>query len=726
MRLLQDRYRIVQEIGRGGEGAIYLCEDLRLPGRLWAVKELRWNVTQQGDFEHEASLLSQLDHPRIPVIVDFFVQGEYGYLVCEFFDGPSLHQWVERNGAVSEAQAFQWGIQIAEVLAYLHQRVPPLYHRDLKPQNVIVTQDGLRLIDFGLAREDRGELSAQAGSVSFTAPEQFTSDHRLGPSADIYSLGSILYYLLLGLPPGPTGGAHRLRLSRPDLLPSTEQLVLQCMEEDPEKRPADVMQVLHALQYTAMRLPIPSEPILWASTQSGVEESLAKAHIPKPVSRWRLGGALLPLFALLIVAVVLVWSQVRPSGVKPSRPVAQPGNREVTWKQTKEFLNEKRWAEAEGSLQGMLATDPGSGWAHLGLAQLPLLRSHPDLPRVPLLLPLGGQEREHVDWILQGVALGQQDEKRFLFDLIDTHEGSLLQCWQDLLKSRQPPLVLGPFGSQDALLLAPLASNSGLAVVPIGSTDPRIGDFPGIFPAAFPHWGRIAALLDEVQQQRGHKGVIFYSADSKAMATSAQLAEKHIQESGQPVPQKLAYRQEDDPSATVAQLRKLDPDWIYLSDNLPVRAAKWIGHLRTGGVDAPVLCVFHPASQGFTSALSEISGQVWLVEPLWQQRNAKFVERCRRNFYELSPQQHGWSELSVDWNNALGYDVARIASSVWRPGATRQEIMNALVKSAPFPGLLGVYKLKERKIEPYEFQYRVVIVEQGRRRAGNLLPKTHP
>lgn len=723
MRVFQGRYRVVQAIARGGHSEIYLCEDARLPGRLWAVKQVDLRQESHQDaraFEQEAALLAQLDHPRIPVLADYFVEGPYGYLVCEFLDGPSLHQWVERKGAVSEAKAIDWAIQIAEVLAYLHQRTPPLIHRDLKPQNLIVGKDGLHLIDFGLAREGGG-VSGREGSVSFTAPEQFQADHRPEPSCDIYSLGAILYYLLMRLPPAPTGGQHRLRFSRPDLLPDTEELILQCLQEDPQQRLKDVSQVLSGLQFLAARLPAPEATLAW-STRPEVAPAEALTSQTPAVNRKVLGRALLPLLLLLPLAGLFIWQQAHlPVSRGTPTPRLGQSPRELTWEQVKAYLDRQQWAEAEGALRGLLANEPGLGWAHLALAQLQLLKQTPEIPRVPLLLPLGGQEREHVDWILQGVALGQQDEGRFLFDLVDTRSDSLLEVWQELLQSSQPPLCLGPFGTQDTLLLAPLASASGVPLLSIGSSDPRATDFPAVYPLAFPHWSRIAALLDQAVAQCGEQGLILASGESKAMATSAQLAHEHLEKRmGKQIPL-LTFVQEEDPASLVSRVRESSARWIYLSDNLPGRSAECIAHLRRGGIKVPVLCVFHPASRGFVSALKDVAGEVWLVEPLWQQRNPEFVERCRRQFSDLAAGDPGWTELSVDWNNALGYDVARIASGIWQPELAKEGYLKALATATDYQGLLGTYHLKKKSFAPFAYRYRVAIVQEGRLRIGPVL-----
>ena len=702
MKLLQDRYQVVRELGRGGDGAVYLCHDLRLAGSMWAIKELISGGAEREAFEREASILSQLDHPRIPVVVDFFVQDQYGYLVREFLDGPSLYDWVESAGPVGEAQAVHWGMQIAEVLAYLHQRKPPLYHRDLKPQNLMLVQDGIRLIDFGLAREDQGLVHAeQGGSVSFTAPEQIGSAHRLGPEADIYSLGAILYYLLMGVPPGPTGGEHRLLHQRPNLSPQTEQLILQCLEPDLKERPKDVSQVLLALQYQAARLPAP--PPVVAPLPARPERTKMSTEKPRTTTRWMVLASLVPLLGLLAVATGLALSPPAPPPIPLKLSPVPVSNTLVPWPKIQEYIEARRWDEAEGALRVTLSSKPGSGWARLALTELPLLQGHPH--RVPLLLPLGGQEEEHVNWILQGVALGQQQEKRFVFDLVDTHALPPLDAWQKVHGGKGVGMVLGPFGSQDALMLAPLAGR--VPLLPLGSTDPRVAQSgPAVFPLGFPHWDRVGVLIHHAVQKQGPRGLIVYTKDSKAMSTSAKFAMAQLQGETGKQPSRLGFHPDDNPQAVAAQVAEQSPDWIYLSDNLHVRAAQWIARLREGGVTVPVICVFHPASEEFVRELKDVPGEVWLVEPLWHRRDPEFVKLWQRVF--------GPGE--TDWNSALGYDAARLASQVWSPQAS--QVMANIHNSKPYAGLMGHYDLAHKGFEPYPFRYRVVIVENGVRRQG--------
>jgi serine/threonine protein kinase len=698
-RVLQERYQVIRELGRGGDGAVYLCSDRRLVGSLWAIKELVAGGPERAAFEREASILSQLDHPRIPVVVDFFVQDDNGYLVREYLDGLSMYDLVEKKGPVSEAQALQWGIQLAEVLVYLHKRNPPLYHRDLKPQNVMVMADGVRLIDFGLAREDRGQhFDDGAGSLSFAAPEQMGPSHRLEPSADIYSLGAILYYLLLGVPPGPIGAEnHRILPQRPGLSANTELLILQCLEVDQARRPADAEQVLSALQYQAAALPAPP-PMVVPAAPTKSESTLDK---PRATTRWGVAAAVVPLVGLLALATGLVI--FRPGGQPPlsPTPTSRPNEEGVSWPKVQSYIAEKRWDQAEGALRVTLSAEPGSGWARLALTQLPLLRA--GAPRVPLLVPLGGQEEEHVNWIVQGVALGQAEEKRFVFDLVDTHAVPPLEAWQ---KIGAVSLALGPFGSQDALMLAPLADK--IPMMPLGSTDPRVSQAaPTIFPLGFPHWDRIAALIGHAVRTHGPSGIILFSTDVKAMSTSARFAEESIRKATGKEVVKLGFNPEDKPEEVAARVAALKPDWIYLSDNLHVRAAQWIANLRKGGVDAPVMCVFHPASEEFVRELKEVPGQVWLVEPLWQSRNKGFVSDWQKTF-QLP---------TVDWNSALGYDAARLASLHWRAQGP-EAVMKDLAASKPYTGLLGEYDLAHKGFKPFHFRYRLVEVEKGQRKLG--------
>ena len=211
-RIIQKRYRVLRTLGRGGLGAVYLCDDLRLPGRQWAVKQMNSPHPDMFDrfratFVSEAETLSQLRHPNLPDISDFFEEEGQLYLVMEYVDGENLAEHVRRRGALDEREAFRIGRTLLGILAYLHQHQPPIIFRDLKPENVMITRTGrVKLIDFGLARRfapDKRADTLPSGSVGYAAPEQWEDSGQTDARSDIYAWGATLVYLLTGKIPSP-------------------------------------------------------------------------------------------------------------------------------------------------------------------------------------------------------------------------------------------------------------------------------------------------------------------------------------------------------------------------------------------------------------------------------------------------------------------------------------------------------------------------------------------
>lgn len=160
--ILKERYRIISQIGQGGQGAIYKAGDTDLGNRLVAVKEMSQSglspkeVNEAAEaFKHEAHMLAGLQHPNIPSIYDYFSEAGRWYLVMEFIEGETLEDYFARasGGKLPVKEVLDFGIQLCDVLAYLHNHQPPIIFRDLKPGNIMRTPDGhLYLIDFGIAR----------------------------------------------------------------------------------------------------------------------------------------------------------------------------------------------------------------------------------------------------------------------------------------------------------------------------------------------------------------------------------------------------------------------------------------------------------------------------------------------------------------------------------------------------------------------------------------------
>jgi serine/threonine-protein kinase len=233
---IQDRYRVKSVLGKGGFGATYLVDDLKLNGKRRAIKE----VPELLFDEYETALLSRLQHPSIPDIIDRFASGGMVYLTLEFGGSRTLASERHRHGGrIPYAQLLPWMRQLCEVLTYLHTQDPPIIHRDLKPENILLDEGGrIMLIDFGIAKEAMPSAMTRtlgrAASHGFSPPEQVMgtgTDQR----SDVYALGATCYALLTGEKPP---AAHE-RVAGKDLIP-----VRELCPEVPEGFEAGLLQAL--------------------------------------------------------------------------------------------------------------------------------------------------------------------------------------------------------------------------------------------------------------------------------------------------------------------------------------------------------------------------------------------------------------------------------------------------------------------------------------------------
>ena len=152
-------------------------------------------------FKREAMLLCSISHARIAKIYDYFVEDDRHYLVLEHIPGRTIRNFIANHGPVNDTIVIRWGKQLAEVLQYLHSLTPPIIHRDLTPDNIIVGEDGqLSVIDFGAANIFLGTATGTIiGKASYMPPEQFKG--KASTVSDIYSLGGVLHYISTGHDP---------------------------------------------------------------------------------------------------------------------------------------------------------------------------------------------------------------------------------------------------------------------------------------------------------------------------------------------------------------------------------------------------------------------------------------------------------------------------------------------------------------------------------------------
>jgi formylglycine-generating enzyme required for sulfatase activity/serine/threonine protein kinase len=207
--LLQERYRIIRLLARGGMGAVYEAEAVHLGNAPVAVKQTYYNEQQlalREQFEREAATMARLRHPALPRVSDHFVEGGGQFLVMEFIPGDDLFALLKRRGRPFDCgQVLAWAETLLDALDYIHTQHPPVIHRDIKPQNLKLTPRGeLFLIDFGLAKNattpTHSSASLHAYTLSYAPPEQIEGAGT-DPRSDLYSLAATLHHLLAGEPP---------------------------------------------------------------------------------------------------------------------------------------------------------------------------------------------------------------------------------------------------------------------------------------------------------------------------------------------------------------------------------------------------------------------------------------------------------------------------------------------------------------------------------------------
>jgi eukaryotic-like serine/threonine-protein kinase len=307
--ILRERYKIRRIIGQGGMGSIYLADDIRLEGRLCALKEVEHDSSlpeemlrqAREQFLREATVLARLDHPNLPKVSDFFSEGQREYLVMDYVPGKDLRTLMmearQRERILSERDVLTWAAQLSDALAYMHSQDPPILHRDIKPSNLKLTPSGLiKLVDFGLVKILASEemtisVLQGRGTAIYTPLEQYGGDTgHTDARSDIYAFGATLYHLLTNRPPVEA----RERFLHPDILvpprqlnqdltARTERAILWALSLHPDDRPQDIEAFRQSLfgnlaPITQPRRPLPV-PSLADLVSSPAERVLAAVSV---------------------------------------------------------------------------------------------------------------------------------------------------------------------------------------------------------------------------------------------------------------------------------------------------------------------------------------------------------------------------------------------------------------------------------------------------------------
>ena len=236
-QLINDRYQIVRQIGRGGMSSVFLAEDVRsgeqVALKIMAHAQLARMGMDEEDALREAWLMRQLKHPALPRIRDQLISGSDCVIVMDLVEGVTLEEHIRRRGRLSERQTCLLGIALCQVLSYLHARCPPVIYRDMKPENILIDRlYKIHLIDLGIACPE-GTMMRAVGTRPYAPPEQ-CAGQRCDRRADIYALGKTLWRAAYGM---EESGATRL-----------QRILRRCMAPCVQERYPDCRHLAHDLR----------------------------------------------------------------------------------------------------------------------------------------------------------------------------------------------------------------------------------------------------------------------------------------------------------------------------------------------------------------------------------------------------------------------------------------------------------------------------------------------
>ncbi|MDT5122901.1 MAG: eukaryotic-like serine/threonine-protein kinase [Acidobacteriota bacterium] len=309
--LLQNRYQIISQIGQGGMGAVYMARDQRLRSVV-ALKESFYSDEQmRRAFEREAALLANLHHPALPNVIDHFAEGDVQFLVMQFIPGEDLGAMMEiKGGPFAVDEVTTWADQLLDALDYLHTQAPPVLHRDIKPQNLKLTERGqVILLDFGLAKGTAGQMSSVGASRSvfgFTphfAPLEQIQSAGTDARSDLYALAATLYYLMTAVAPSDalTRASSVIR-GQPDPLRAASEVNAQiparvsgvlhaAMAQNPDERPQTAALMREALREASSEARVAStESVLPATVTSHFTNQIGMEFVYVPVGSFMMGS----------------------------------------------------------------------------------------------------------------------------------------------------------------------------------------------------------------------------------------------------------------------------------------------------------------------------------------------------------------------------------------------------------------------------------------------------
>ncbi len=345
-QLIADRYELKNVVGTGGMSSVYCAHDTLLE-RDVALKILHEHYSEDDEyverFRHEARAAAQLSHPGIVTVIDRGEQDGRQFIVFEFVDGETLKDLVDRGGPMPVRRVLELGLETGRAIAFAHQQ--GLIHRDIKPQNILLNEDGrAQVTDFGIARSldavGHTETGTVLGTSHYIAPEQARGE-RVDAQTDVYSFGVVLYELLAG--EVPYNGDNFLTVAmrhvndpvprvldrRPDAPLRLASLVERCMAKESAGRPASMDEVVAELGACLAELDGKSGGDATMISRAPVAKKERRPRRERTPTRGehrrrRVSPLLLALLGLLVLAAVIGAIVLAGGGDDPG--TADPGS----------------------------------------------------------------------------------------------------------------------------------------------------------------------------------------------------------------------------------------------------------------------------------------------------------------------------------------------------------------------------------------------------------------
>ena len=745
--VLQGRYRILGFLGRGGMGCVYQCEDLRLSGKRWAVKEmLVFDPASQDQieesFKREAQILSRLRHRNLPMIVDYFIEDSKQYLVMEYIEGENLAQWIQREGAASELQAMRWALELSQVLDYLHRQEKPVIFRDLKPDNTIITEDRhIKLVDFGLARQfdpSKRRDTQASGSVGYAPPEQWEDAAQTDERSDIYSLGATLFYVLTGRPPSPVYGSQRLRPYRPELDAGCEAIVLKCLQPEPSQRYANSGELIRDLLLwlskqptsapaTGGARPTTSTPATNPATPepAAAEPPPADPPLPRPpltppwVLRWLQGSTAVFVFTAFLGLQQYWASKAPPEALQDpiTRILTQSADEKA---RARSLIEAREYARALEQLDKVITRYPEDAEAHILSQNTYVVFQGKPFFRVPVLTSTSGNDREGVQ-LYPGLALAQKQinqaggiqGKLIYLDLFNcaSRQEQAIEIAGKLAQNRDYQVVIGPWTSQQVMATAPIFESAELPALAPAASDPRVWEAgKHIFTVSESDTHRVERLARHLFDHHCRKIAVLTAQDSiVSRSESAEFIEAFDRLGGQ-VPVQLTYTHSDPEFLSqIEALSKHQVDAVFLAEyrsDVVLRFARLLRREHSRTVLATQVVAF--SSSIVLEGGKDVEGlltSTYFHPDAPATRIKEFTGQFEREFGRLRPSHR----------EANAYDsLMLVAQAIREVGYDRKKITNYFRQlggdrnSPAFPGVSGDFAPGRRLDlrQPYLVQIR--------------------